>query len=157
MKYVYLTNSPLQAMVDDEDYDRVSKYAWWLAVNGRYVLSSWKINGRYLYLHQFVMNTTERWDHKDGNGLNNCKENLRPCTHSQNLHNVGPRKGKKYKGVYWSRQNKAWLVQITKDRKWIYGGSYSTEEAAARAYDRLAKKYHGEFAHLNFPEEGSIQ
>ena len=122
-------------------------------------------------LHRIVMSLilgrelkkTEHVDHVNGNGLDNRRENLRIATCSQNAANAPKQRGtysSEYKGVY-TRKNRlhlGWYACIGNDgsevgvRRW-YLGRYSTEEEAARAYDRRAKELFGEYANLNFPEE----
>lgn len=90
-------------------------------------------------------------DHKDRNGLNNQRCNLRPCTRAQNMWNTGPVTGK-YKGVSYQKNIGKWNARIS-----YYGlrwriGFYETEELAAEAVDCAAVVLHGEFAYLNFPD-----
>ena len=61
-------------------------------------------------------------------------------------------KSSKYKGLSWRKQRKKWAVTICYKRKNIIVGYFEDEKQAAKAYDKAAKKYHGEFASLNFPE-----
>lgn len=90
-------------------------------------------------------------DHRNGNGLDNRRDNLRRATMSQNIANQFPRGGSsKYKGVCRSKRSGGWLAQICVNRKSIYLGRFGTEEEAARAYDVKAKEVWGEFARLNF-------
>jgi len=58
----------------------------------------------------------------------------------------------KYKGVHWHKLHKKWAARITFERKQIHLGYFLSEIEAAKAYDRAAIKYHGEFAYLNFPD-----
>jgi hypothetical protein len=58
-----------------------------------------------------------------------------------------------YKGVAWNPPSKKWVVFIRRDGHSTYLGSFTKEEDAAWAYDVAAKKYHGEYASLNFPRE----
>ena len=93
-------------------------------------------------------------DHINGDKLFNLRSNLRICTNQQNNRNTKSRKGSssKYKGVSWDARNKKWISQIcigNGTHKKI--GRFVCEIEAAKAYDELAKKYHGEFAYLNFP------
>jgi len=58
----------------------------------------------------------------------------------------------KYKGVNrWKSKNK-WRVRIKVDGKQKHIGYFKDETQAAKAYDKAAKKYHGKFASLNFPD-----
>jgi len=88
--------------------------------------------------------------------MDNRKDNLRPATHSQNMCHIAKRsisKTSKYKGVCWKKRNRRWTAAITFEKKKIHLGYFKNEIDAAKAYDEAAKKYHGEFACLNFPDE----
>jgi len=94
-------------------------------------------------------------DHINHDGMDNRSANLRAATHSQNMchrkkHSAATYS--KYKGVHWHKNHKKWLARITFEKKTIHLGYFRSETEAARAYDRAAMKYHGEFASLNFPE-----
>ena len=95
----------------------------------------------------------EQCDHIDGDGLNNCRDNLRLATNGQNQHNRAPNRAgsSRFKGVWWSKDREKWRTQIQCDRKVIRIGHFDSETEAARAYDHAALRYHGEFAWLNFP------
>lgn len=93
-------------------------------------------------------------DHLNGNGLDNRKANLRPATVSQNLCNRPKTKAKTrsiYKGLEWSKTQRKFKARIQINHRKIYLGSFDNELDAARAYDTAARKYHKEFAALNFP------
>ena len=146
------------AIVDDEDYEDVSRHKWSACEKGHtvYALRRVRINGKYhsLYLHRYLMSLSclgKHIDHIDGNGLNNRRENLRLCTNTENLRNQRSSHGfSQYKGVAWRKDIRKWQAQIKVDRVSIYLGAHEEEEAAARAYDKAAKKHFGEFANLNF-------
>lgn len=109
-------------------------------------------------LHRLIMEKSlgrplkksEVIDHKDGNGLNNSRSNLRLATDADNARNSQkPRHSKrKYKGVD-SREGNRHLVNICVDRQHIYLGKYATEEIAGSVYNYYATQYFGEFANLN--------
>lgn len=107
--------------------------------------------GRYIYLHVLV--TGRRGDdHRDGDGLNNRRGNLRPATVGQNTRN-GPKRSEQnpFKGLNFHRATGKWRAQISIDYKKICGPLRITSLEAAMDYDELAARHHGEFARLNFP------
>lgn len=87
-------------------------------------------------------------DHINRDRLDNRITNLRIATLGENQANTGPQSGRKYKGVYPS--NSGYRARITAKGRRYEGGTFSTEEEAAKAYDSLALKHHGEFAYTNF-------
>ena len=90
-------------------------------------------------------------DHKDGDGLNNTRENLRVCSRSDNEHNrrIDTKNSSGFKGVYFNKPMKKWMARISINNKRMYLGCYDNKVDAARAYDKAAKKHFGEFARLN--------
>jgi len=107
-------------------------------------------------MHRVIINAPRHLlvDHINHNGLDNRKANLRTATIAQNNVNRASYKTKnspsKYKGVYWSKRDKKWQVQICHNNKRKHIGQFDNEIQAAKAYDEAAKKYHKEFAVLNF-------
>jgi hypothetical protein len=147
------------ALIDDGDYDLVMQYQWHVQeqprpgrTHGPYAMASIG-EGQRILMHKLLTGWL-RTDHKDGNGLNNQRSNLREATGSQNQCNTGPRGGSsRFKGVSWDRATGNWRANIQIDGKGRNLGRFADEEAAARAYDSAAAWFHGEFAHLNFPLE----
>jgi hypothetical protein len=142
------------ALVDDEDYERVSTLSWNAIPQEHTVYAaSWQ-NGKTIYLHRFILGITDckiKIDHEDHNGLNCQRYNMRVCTQTQNQGNrrkTTRPASSQYKGV--SRHRKKWRVRIEVDDDNINLGSFTVEEDAARRYDRAAREHFGEFALTNF-------
>ena len=172
MKEVTLTRGYI-ALVDDEDYERVMAAGSWYAyvqserkeIYARRMLprNGKKGNQSSQSLHRFIVRAIDsklRVDHKDHDGLNCQKNNLRICTPAQNRQNsLKPKNARtsKYKGVSlisspW-KLTKPWLAQIQCEGRSKNLGQYKTEAGAAKAYDAAARRLHGEFACINFPKE----
>jgi hypothetical protein len=82
-------------------------------------------------------------DHINRDRDDNRIENLRPCTHSQNLGNSRARVHK-YKGVTFCKATQKWRAQLNG-----HLGRFDTMEEAALAYNAAATAHFGEFANLN--------
>jgi len=161
-----LTNTHLVALVDSEDYNRVSSRSWRLTVNhtgNLYVVSDVRHTDHIekILLHREILRTYDdsMVDHVDGNGLDNRKYNLRVATNQQNVansHKWRKQTSSRYKGVFWDHSRGLWRAGIMFNRKKIYLGRYLREEEAAQAYDNRAVDLFGEFARLNFPRARTV-
>ncbi len=105
-------------------------------------------------LHRVLMNAKpgEVVDHKNGNTLDNRRSNLRVCRQAQNLQNKSKFKRKcssAYKGVDWVKKDKRWRARVYKDGKQVFGSYFDNELDAAKAYNKNAKRFFGEFARIN--------
>ena len=102
---------------------------------------------------------SSKWNCRCGwsDDLDNRKENLRLCTHRQNIQASRKRNGNtssKYKGVHWEKSRQKWRGKITRmDGKTIFLGYFDSELDAAKVYDDKARELFGDFAQLNFPEK----
>jgi hypothetical protein len=149
------------AIIDDADFDRLSKHKWFRRPypnNRVYAGTLSDRKGSYTLMHQMILVTPPGFmiDHRNGNGLDNTRLNIRICTRSQNGQNHGGKSNRegKYKGVCFHHSR--YIAKIHVDDKNIALGRFDTPEDAARAYDAAALEYFGEFAWLNFPQEQSI-
>lgn len=159
MREIQLTKG-MVAIVDDEDFEELNKLKWCAYKNRNtfYAHKTMNVNGKIttVKMHRKILGLKDgriKCDHIDGNGLNNQRSNLRICSNAENIRN-----SKKYstnssgfRGVSWSKSSKKWQSQIGHDGKMIPIGRFDDKKEAALAYDIAAKKYHGEFANLNFP------
>lgn len=137
------------AVIDDVDADIIAPYKWW-AVKSRSAdrwYAATKIGGRRIWMHA-LLTTYPMTDHRDCDGLNNRRGNLRSCTNAQNCQNrrKGSRASSQFKGVYWNRATETWRACVRKSKKLHYLGTFYTEEAAAEAYRAKATELFGEFA-----------
>lgn len=146
------------ALVDDEDFDFLSRYKWYLNRFSNCVTrnrnKSDGVGSKTIYLHRVIMPTGEQIDHINRNRLDNRKENLRPCTRSQNCMNRIRKlkfKTSKFHGVFWNKGNKKWRVRIKRKGIEKHVGYFLSEIEAAKQYDVVAKKFFKEFAFINFP------
>lgn len=107
------------------------------------------------YMHRILLDAPKnrQVDHRDGDGLNNRRYNIRVCTITQNRQNTRNQENTKtgFKGVCFHRPTNSYGARIHVNHKKISLQYHPTAEAAARAYDAAALKYFGEFARLNFP------
>lgn len=152
-----------KALVDDEDYNYLNQWKWQyqqdkqtgyakrgVYIGGGRANPKWKV----IMMHKEIMKAdkTQKIDHKDGNGLNNQRENLRHCDSAQNMRNSKKRSvptSSKHKGVCYNKKRGNYQSHIAVGGKKIYLGRYQKEEDAARAYNEAAIKLFGEFALLN--------
>lgn len=153
---INLTNGGI-ALIDDADFDMISKYKW-RHVNQRrniYATTNIKQGDKYVtvIMHRLIMGAQQGQmiDHIDCNGLNNQRNNLRLADYKQNSHNRRPNKGRKYKGVKKNGKH-GFYASISINGKPIYLGIFSREDDAALAYNEAAIRYYGDYARLNVIE-----
>lgn len=149
------------ALVDDGDASRALTLPWNLDKDGYaycHPPGSGHSGGRLL-MHRFILSAAvgDEVDHRNGDGLDNRRGNLRHCTHRENLRNQRPQVGTSsgFKGVWWHRAGQKWAAGICVTGKRLHLGLFIDERAAARAYDAAALEHFGEFARPNFPKEAT--
>lgn len=145
------------AIVDAQDYEWLCKYKWYALKDKATYYAARSANRKTLRMHREIMRAPKHLlvDHRDHNGLDNRRSNLRLCTPAENIRNQGSARGStsKYKGVTWCKARNIFQARITFNGRRIHLGSFKNEIDAAKAYDKKAKELFGEFAYLNFPED----
>ena len=149
-------------IVDPQDFYSLNNFQWCAEGKDEKIYAVRNIISRDMTrtsrLHREIMNAPPcLWvDHRNGDGLDNRRENLRLATCAQNARNRRKTKSKtssRFVGVSFDKRGGRWKAYIKFQAKRIWLGRYDDEIDAARAYDLAAKKYHGEFARLNFTEQ----
>lgn len=156
MKEIPLTKGKV-AIVDDDDYDVISKYNWYFHKNGYALRNRIKedgTGGKVIRMHRVISGAEEGSDvdHINGDKLDNRKVNLRVVSRSQNNYNrrIQSNNTSGYKGVSWSKQKGKWHARIfLNNRKLKHLGFFDDVVDAAKAYNIGALMYHREHAKLN--------
>lgn len=160
MQIIPLTQGKV-ALVDDEDFERLNKHKWFAHEQNHTFYAERNVRTGVkrttIKMHREIFGLVDpmvQVDHKDRNGLNNQKNNLRACSNKDNQANRGKTKRTRtssiYKGVNFKKNDGRWQAHIRVSKKKVYLGLFENEIAAALAYDRAAKHYFGEFSLCNF-------
>lgn len=149
----------LSTMVSEEDFEFLSERTWYIVGPG-YVgrTTSVRIDGRRTFtvtlIHRVIaermgLRTEGRMiDHRNGNPLDNRRENLRSANHQQNGANRGAGKNNRFghKGITYRKDCNLWQAKIKIDGKTKSLGNFKTPSEATAAYLKAAMVQFGEFA-----------
>jgi hypothetical protein len=152
MKKIKLTQGKF-ALVDDDDFDYLNQWKWYAHKNGYVFYAGRALGGKSIKMHRTILNNPVGMevDHRNGNGLDNQRKNLRVATRTQNHANVAKLKNNTsgFKGVSYNKASKKFHAYIRtggKNSKTI--GYFETAEEASFAYKKAAVEIFGEFAHF---------
>ena len=156
MKEIQLTQGKV-ALVDDADYLYLNQFKWHINKQNRnnfYARTVIYQNKKRIgiVMHRLLLKCEGKIiDHISGDGLDNRRSNIRCCTKSENLLNrrININNNSGYKGVSWFKVVKKWRAQIQYKKIVYHLGTYDKRIDAAKAYNKAAIKFHGEFAKLN--------
>ena len=142
MKKIKLTQDKY-ALVDDEDYEWLSKKKWYFESSNGYAVNK---NAIKIYMHRLINQTPDSLvtDHINRDRLDNRKINLRSVNSTQNIVNTKIRSDNKsgYKGVFWRKDRKKWSVYFNINKlKRIYCGHYKNLSSAIKARKHLEQTY----------------
>ncbi len=132
--------------IDTEDLEKLQLYKGTITCykDGSTYYTRLYINGKRIPLHAFILgsNNKKMIDHKNGDGLDNRKKNLRSCTNAENSQNR-LKKSESYSGhrnVRWKSKQHKFEVSLEKNGKAIYGGAYDNLETAKQVAAKMRKE-----------------
>lgn len=159
-------NKGLFAIVDESDADMAE--ITWHTHNQKYAKHTVNVDGDVIavFMHRLILERVlgrtlveeECVDHRDGNGFNNIRSNLRLTTRLGNAWNRGisSLNTTGYKGIYRVKNSDRWAAHIRVKGAKLHLGYFNSAEEAAKAYNDAAIEHFGDFARLNvMPEETS--
>lgn len=149
-----------EAMIDVADVDLVSGWNWFADMKFRadgsvktlYAARNHKKDGEQFLvrMHRVIDRTPPgmETDHRNGNGLDNRRENLRSATKTQQRHNqrIAVNNVSGVKGVGFHKARQKWHAYISVDDKQRHVGLFDTLDEAKSAREAAMKLLHGEFA-----------
>lgn len=139
-----------EAIVDDEDYQRIVAFGKWSVVSGYATNGS---NSNRTFMHHLVIGFKAGFvvDHINHNRLDNRRANLRFVTFSENSHmrlkSRNNRSG--YIGVCWDSGNQKWRATIHHNYQPYHLGLFLCKIEAAKAYNKKAIELYGDKANIN--------
>lgn len=137
---------------DKKDFTEIIKHKWYICKMHNLNYAATRISNKIVLMHRFIISPEGDYiiDHKNNNGLDNRRKNLRICNYCENSRNrrINKNNKSKLKGVSRSKSKTNYRAQIMKDRKNIHLGSFKNKKLAYLAYCEAAKKYHGEFGRI---------
>jgi hypothetical protein len=157
MKEIRITDrkgNNYKILVSDCDYQYVSQFSWSIKKAHSTIYAKTRINhNKWGVMHRMIMKAKhgEQIDHRNHNGLDNRRRNLRSCCNTKNHMNGQMHRDNQsgYKGVSFDKRRGTYRARLKHNGREVWLGSFTTATDAAIAYNKSAKKYFGEFAKLN--------
>lgn len=139
-------------LFDEKDRSALEKHIWIIDSATGYART--KVGNENISMHRLIMGLEKgdqrHVDHRNGNKIDNRRDNLRLCNRSENAANTPGRSKfpERLKGVYWHERAKKWCAGIKFKGEYKYLGLFGTEADAHEAYRDAAEQIHGEFANF---------
>ncbi len=144
-----------QILLNKYDYEKVSKYHWHTFEYRGLWYATTSINGKTVYMHRLIMDAPDGTyvDHKNRNGLDNRRRNLRVTNQSTNIANAGmfSHNTSGYRGVVWFRGY--WRAQLKFHKTIVQSGGYADPKLCALIRDEMARRLHGSTTFINLPKQ----
>ena len=143
-------SATLPCYINSHDYHTISSMRWCAKRSRKTYYAVSATTGRIVRMHRLL--TGGLADHKDRNGLNNRRSNLRQANTAQNNVNRAP--STSLRGI--TKIPSGWRAHISQNNKFVHLGVFPTAVLAAQAYDAAGKRLFGEFFIPNFPEVTNV-
>lgn len=160
---IHLTGGAI-CLIDTDDYELVQDYRWYAHCNGDccYARTSFALpsvdgkrqRGRIM-MHRLLVPGEDFLDHKNHNGLDNRRQNIRKATQGQNAFNrIKIKRSNQHphlaptslhRGVSFCQSRQNWTAMIQVEGKYVHLGSYVSEEEAWEARQQGERKYYPDF------------
>lgn len=143
------TSQGFSALVDDEDFVFLARFKWYANVQkapGK-VYAATDVGRRRIYMHQLLIPRARMVDHRNRNGLDNQKHNLRECSKAENAVNakLNSNSSSGVKGASWHKAAGKWMAHAGFNGRQVYLGLHATKEEAGNAYTEFMKSKFGDF------------
>ena len=147
-------------LISEEDFEKIHNKSWYIDTQGYINTSVPRNDGTTrsipIKLYNYIMEPQKGnvIDHMNRNKLDNRRENLRECTKLENDRNKIQEVNKSpiFRGVRLTENGKKYRTRIKVMDKEINLGTYETKEEAINARLEAEKRYYGEFAASNAPD-----
>ena len=151
MKVIKLTQG-YSTIVDDKDFYIVKKYKWHAENHLESIRVYGWVDGKSVTLSNLLLNPQKGMevDHINGNPLDNRRENLRVCTHAENMFNkkIYKNNSSGIKGIYFDNRKNRWCAQLIKNNKKVFRKTYKSKTEASEGYKNAAHLYFGKYERL---------
>ena len=143
------TSKGEQFLFDKESYELIKDYCWYINNNG-YVAARDRSVGKYIFLHRLVMHPMENEDvdHINHDTRNNCKNNLRACSHMDNMKNKSIKKDNVsgVTGVFWQKLRSKWEATIIVSGRKKHLGYFTNFNDAAKSRIKAELELFGKYS-----------